>query len=280
MRREKNRLPKISVVMPCFNTVDYIERSIRSVVEQSYKNIELFIKDGGSTDGTVAIIKYYAKQYPQLIRWVSSKDKGQTEAINYGMKKVKGDIVCYLNGDDIYKSGTLDTVAKYFTENPNIMWAYGKADIIDGDDKRIRTWITIYKNFWLKNYSYNTLLILNYISQMACFWRRKVIRIVGEFDESQYYVMDYDYWLKLGKKFKAGVIDQYLASFRITPNNKGTKGFIKQFKDELKVTKRYTGNQIIIFLHQLHISFIILIYSLLRIMSSFSVKNLNQRADV
>ena len=98
-----NDLPRISIVMPCLNCVDYIERSIRSCVEQDYQNIELFIKDGGSTDGTVDVIKFYAQKYPKIIKWISVKDKGQSDAINFGMKKVSGEICTYLNADDVYK---------------------------------------------------------------------------------------------------------------------------------------------------------------------------------
>lgn len=276
----ENNLPKISIVMPCFNIVNYIERSIRSVIEQDYKNIELFIKDGGSTDGTIDIIKYYAKKYPNLIRWVSSEDRGQTDAINYGLRIVKGDILCFLNGDDLYKRGALRKVSQYFAKNSNIFWAYGKADVIDHDDKRIREWITAYKNFWLKNYSYSTLLILNYISSMACFWRREAWKKTGEFDKGQYYVMDYDYWLRLGQKYKAGVIDEYIASFRIVYTTKSSMGFIQQFKDELDVAKKHTNNNTIIFLHQLHIFLIIFIYSILKFLDSFSRKRLNQQTNV
>lgn len=265
MIKEENNLPKISIIMPSFNSVDYIERSIRSVVEQDYENIELFIKDGDSTDGTVDIINFYAKKYPKLIKWVSSKDQGQADAINYGMKRAEGEIVSYLNADDVYKPSTLEEVADYFIKNPKVMWVYGKADIIDGDDKKIRAWITAYKNFWLKNYSYNTLLVLNYISQMACFWRREAAENIGKFDVSQHYVMDYDYWLRLGKKYKPGIIDKYLASFRIVSTNKSTTGFVSQFQDEFEVAKKYTKDRMIIFLHKLHSFLIIFIYYLLRV---------------
>ena len=279
MIKAKSNSPKISIVMPCFNSVDFIERSIRSVVEQDYGNIELFIKDGGSTDGTVDIILYYAKKYPNIIRWISAKDKGQTEAINYGMKKVNGEILCYLNGDDVYKKGALTKVAEFFEKNPSIMWAYGKADIINNDDKKIRGWITAYKNFWLENYSYNTLLILNYISQMACFWRKEAYVKVGEFDAKQQYVMDYDYWLKLGSKFKADVIRGYLASFRLVSTTKSSTGFIKQFQDEYETAKKYTNSDVILFLHRLHIYVIILVYSLLKFINSFSSAKLNQQGN-
>ncbi len=265
-----SRLPKISIVMPCFNSVEYIERSIRSIIEQDYKNIELFIKDGGSSDGTLDIIKHYAKKYPQFIRWISEKDKGQAEAINICMRNVSGDILAQLNADDVYKRGALRKVSEYFMENPNVMWAYGKADIINASDKEIRRWITLYKNFWLRNYSYNSLLVLNYISQMACFWRKEAAKKVGEFDTSQHYVIDYDYWLRLGKEYKAGVINHYLSSFRITHSNKSTVGFVKQFKDEFDVAKRFTNNKLILLLHLLHINIIIIIYSILKFMRNFN----------
>ena len=258
--------------MPSYNTVDYIERSIRSVVEQDYKNIELFIKDGGSTDGTVEIIKHYADKYPKLIRWVSDNDKGQTNAINIGMRRVNGDILTYLNSDDIYKKGALKEVAEFFLKNPKIMWAYGKADIIDWDDKIIRRWITAYKNFWLRGYSYTTLLILNYISQMACFWRKEAAKDVGEFDEDQHFVMDYDYWLRLGDKFKAGIINEYLGSFRIVPSTKSSKGFVSQFKDEYKVANKYTKNLLILIIHRLHYQLIIFIYFILKFLSPVKEK--------
>lgn len=265
--------------MPCFNTVDYIERSIRSVVEQDYKNIELFIKDGASSDGTVEIIKYYAKKYPHLIKWVSQKDEGQADAINTGIKRLNGEIIAQLNADDVYKKGALRKVAEYFMKNPTVMWAYGKADIINSNDKEIRRWITLYKNFWLRNYSYNTLLVLNYISQMSCFWRKEAVKAVGEFDINQHYVIDYDYWLRLGKKYKAGVINEYLSSFRITSSNKSSIGFVKQFKDEYNVAKRFTNNKLIIFLHLLHYNLIIVIYSILRIIRSFAPKDFSIQSN-
>ncbi len=268
-----SNLPKISIVMPVFNTVDFIERSIRSVVEQNYPNFELYIKDGGSNDGTVDIIKFYAKKYPKIIKWSSNSDKGQTDAINIGMSKVSGDILTYLNGDDVYKKDALKEVGNFFTNNPDVFWVYGKCDIINGDDEPIRSYITSYKNFWLRKYSYNTLLILNYISQMGSFWRKEAAKETGKFDPKQHYVMDYDYWLRLGKKYNAKVIDKYLGSFRIVPTTKSSTGFVKQFHDEYEVAKRYTNSNLIIFLHKVHYSLIILAYSLLKLMQHSNYEN-------
>lgn len=255
--------------MPSFNCVDYIERAIKSVIDQDYPNFDLFIKDGGSKDGTLEVIKFYAKKYPKKIKWISKKDKGQTDAINYGIKKADGDILAWLNCDDMYKPDALIIVAKYFADNPDFMWAYGKCDIIDSDDKEIRSWITSYKNFWLKRYNYQILLILNFISQMGVFWRKEVHKQVGLPDPKQFYVMDYDYWLRLGRVYKPGFINKYIASFRIIPSSKSSTGFIKQFQDELVVAKKYTNNSIIIFLHLLHIKLITLVYLMLRFVNKF-----------
>lgn len=254
----------ISVVMPNFNGVNYIERAIKSVLDQDYPNVQLFIKDAGSRDGSLEVIKYYAKKYPRKITWVSKKDKGQSDAVNYGIKKANGDIIAWLNCDDVYKPGALKKVAKFFESHPGTKWVFGKCDIIDGDDKEIRSLITSYKNFWLERYNYQTLLILNFISQMGVFWRRDIHKEVGLLDPKQFYVMDYDNWLRLGRKYKPGFINEYLASFRIIPSSKSSTGFIKQFQDELEVSKKYTNNPFIIFLHNLHIKLITAIYLILR----------------
>lgn len=263
----KNSL-KISIVMPSFNGVNFIERAIKSVVEQDYPNFELFIKDGGSEDGTLQIIKFYAKKYPKKIKWVSRKDNGQAAAVNYGISKINGDIVAWLNCDDVYKSGALKDASEYFSDNPKVMWAFGKCNIIDSDDKEIRSLITSYKNFWLERYNYQILLIINFISQMGVFWRKEIHKEVGLLDPKQFYVMDYDQWLKLGKKYNPGFINKYLASFRIINSSKSSTGFINQFKDEYKVAKKYTDNKMLLNLHLLHNKMITSTYRVMKLINA------------
>lgn len=253
--------------MPNFNGVNYIERAIKSVVKQDYPNWELFIKDGNSKDGSLEVIKYYAKKYPKKIKWISRRDNGQSDAVNFGIKQINGDIVAWLNCDDVYKQGALKKVVNFFETNPKTMWVFGKCDIIDIDDRRIRSLITSYKNFWLKHYNYKILLTLNFISQMGVFWRRDIDNQVHFLDPKQFYVMDYNSWLWLGKRYKPGFINQYLASFRIIPSSKSSTGFIKQFQDELEVSKKYTNNQFIILLHSLHVKLITVVYIVLRFLS-------------
>lgn len=250
--------------MPSYNTEAYIGRSIESVINQDYPNFELFIKDGGSSDKSVKIIKSYAKRYPNIISWVSSKDKGQTEAINYGLRKTKGEIAAYLNSDDVYKPGAFRKVAEAFCNN-NAKWLVGRSDIINQNDSLIRPFITKYKNFWLDFYSYNTLLVINYIPQMSVFWRREVIKELGYFDPKQFYVMDYEYWLRLGKKYKPLILKDYLSSFRIISTSKSTTGYIKQFSDEYKAAQKHTKNKFLLNLHAIHIRMITYIYSLINL---------------
>lgn len=110
---------------------------------------------------------------------------------------------------------------------------------------------------------------------MGCFWRRVVYEEIGDFDINQYLVLDYDYWLRTGRKYKPGVISKYIASFRITANNKSSLGFLKQFNDELKVSQKYTNNNLIIFLHIIHSRLIVVIYSLLRLINTLKSPNKN-----
>lgn len=270
---EAKNNPKISIIMPSYNGVNFIERAIKSVIEQDYPNIELFIKDGGSNDGSIDVIKFYAKKYPKIIKWISRRDNGQTDALNYGIKQVKGDIIGWLNCDDVYKKGAFKEVVKFFKTYPDTMWLFGKCDIINADSKAIRKGITSYKNFWLKHYNYQALLVINFISQMGVFWRKEVHDKVGLFDKNQHYVMDYNYWLKLGKIYRPGFIDKYIASFRITPTSKSSTGYIKQFRDELVIAKKHTNNSLLILLHSIHAKLVIEVYSVIRFMNQFrSVK--------
>jgi glycosyltransferase involved in cell wall biosynthesis len=253
--------PKISIITPSFNQVDFIERTIKSVVEQDYSHLEYIIKDAGSEDGSVAIIKDYAHRYSKIIKWISEKDKGQTDGINQGLRMAKGKILAYLNSDDTLTPGALKKVALFFQKNPKTMWLTGRCQIVDEDDKKIRSWIAAYKNFWLRWYHHQTLLILNYISQPATFWRREALEKIGYFDIHKHYAFDYDYWLRLGRKYSPGIIWQPLANFRVHRTSKGKTGFFEQFREDLEVARRYTNNSILIIFHRLSNFVIIASYS-------------------
>lgn len=254
------KLPKISVITPTYNQAAFIERTITSVLNQNYPNLEYIIVDGQSTDDTDKIVRKYQK----ALTYISEPDGGQSEAINKGLRKATGDIVTFLNSDDTYEPGALRTVATYFSEHPGTQWLYGKCRIIDEHDHEVRRPITSYKNMLLKNYSYNKLLAENYISQPATFWRREVHAEVGYFDEENHWCMDYDFWLRLGQHYPAAVIPVYLANFRYHYDSKSGQVNNKQFQTELEVARRYKGKkEWPLLLHQLNYLKIVGVYKLL-----------------
>lgn len=221
--------------------------------------LEYIVVDGVSTDGTLDIIRRYESQ----LSWVSEKDPGQTSAINKGLKLATGEVVAFLNADDLYTPGALNRIAATFA-NPQTQWAFGKCDIIDINDHPVRTLITSYKNYHLRRGSRRRLLAENFISQPAVFWRRRVMNEIGYFDEGEYYVMDYEYWLRLWQKYEPFFIDEHLASFRWYEISKSGSGFSKQFSDELRVAKKYAdGNMLPILLHRFNYFKIVSIYTLM-----------------
>src|SRR3989304_8129508 len=124
-------LPKISIVIPSFNKKDYIGFTLQSIIDQEYPNLEVIVRDGGSTDGTLEIIKKYAKKYPKVISWEVKKNEGQLGAINQGLTTATGDILTFLNADDVYQDAALRTVGEYFAKAPGTLWLAGKGHTID-----------------------------------------------------------------------------------------------------------------------------------------------------
>ncbi len=261
-------MTRISIITPCLNAVQFIERTIESVLSQQGDfELEYIIVDGVSTDGTLDIIK----RYDGRLRWVSEKDPGQTAAINKGLRMTTGDIVAFLNADDLYKPGTLDRVVKAFAD-PKVQWLFGMCDIIDIHDNEVRKAITSYKNFHLRRASLSRILAENFISQPAVFWRRSVMSEVGYLDEAEHYVMDYEYWLRIWQRFEPLFIDDYLSSFRWYETSKSGSGFDKQFSDELRVARKYAnGHQLAILKHQFNYYKIVGAYTLMAWMRKLGV---------
>ncbi len=259
-KMKKNPLPKISVITPSFNQGNFIAETIDSVLSQGYKNLEYWIIDGGSKDDTIPVLKRYGKK----IQWMSKKDNGQTDAINKGMEKVTGDIVTYLNSDDILLPGSIEKIADFFSTNPDIFWTTGMCKIINEKGKEIRKLITLYKNFWLKYFRNSvSLSVVNFISQPATFWRRETVKSVGLFDTSLYYTMDYDYWLRMSRIYKLGFIDDYLASFRLHDESKSSKNVKKLFDEGYEVVKEHDKGVLPI-IHRLHDIFTLTAYTVIK----------------
>lgn len=243
---------KISIVIPSYNKVKYIEKTLDSIVSQSYQNFEVIIQDGGSTDGTLDVIKKFAKRYPKLISYLSGKDGGQLDAINKGIKKAKGEIITYINADDEYVDGAFEAVAGYYVENPNALWFAGKGIVIDENDNEIARLATVYKSFLLLHATYYLLLTTNFLMQPSVFITRKAILKYGMFTGTKFSVMEYDMWLNIGKDQMPVVINKVLGKFRLTKESKtGLKSEVLLKQDE-KIVKKYSSNILILLLHKVH----------------------------
>jgi glycosyltransferase involved in cell wall biosynthesis len=198
--------PLVSIITPCRNSETYIEETILSVINQTYPNIEYIVVDGGSTDATLEIIRRYEAS---ITRWTSEPDEGMYQAINKGMSRVRGDIVAYLNSDDLYFPDTISKVVDFFKANQSIDVVYGNPDIIDGDGKKLYTWI--YPNFNWKRFTSADYMMMG---QPATFWRRALMDKIGLFDESMKMASDFDFFIRAGMSGTLGHVSDALAQFR------------------------------------------------------------------
>ena len=250
----------ISIITPSFNQGEYIERTIQSVLQQEVNfPFEYIVVDGGSTDETVDILKKYSER----IKWISEKDRGQSDALNKGISIASGDIIGYLNSDDIYFPGTLQKVADQFTLIPEKIWLYGMARMIDDQDVEIRKWISEYKKIISGTYSYHRLLCENYISQPAVFFKKEDFDSVGAFDLTLHYAMDYDLWLRLAKVSPPMVIKDDLAAFRMQKHSKSSLNYKNLFIEQYQVHQRYDHNRWLLLKHRVTIALILMIYRFL-----------------
>ena len=252
---------KVSVITPSYNQAQFIEETIKSILSQKGDfELEYIITDAGSTDGTIDILKKYGKR----IKWVSEKDKGQADGINKGWKMATGDLIAYLNSDDAYEPGAIQAVVKFFKNHPKIGWVYGKCRIVDENGKDVRGFIKWYRHLLGRKYNYNKLLTENFVAQPTVFLRRKILDDLGYLDIKQHLVMDYEYWLRIGRKYPARFINKYLARFRIYKKSKSGSMFVQQFRDELNTAKRYAqGKKWLIFLHTFNFYKIIISYKII-----------------
>lgn len=227
---------KFYIITPSFNHAQFIRRTIDSVLNQTGDfDLDYRVIDGGSQDGTVDILKSYGDR----LRWVSETDRGQVDAINKGLRAAEGDIVAWVNSDDVLMPGALAAVAEAFRSNPSAQWLHGRCEIIDVDDRPIRGWISRYKHRRAMRHSFAALLQENYISQMTTFWRRSVHERVGYIDESIKLAFDYDFWLRLAQLGAPIYLERTLACFRWYETSKSGANYQKQFDEDYRVAAKY-----------------------------------------
>jgi glycosyltransferase involved in cell wall biosynthesis len=231
---------RISIVTPSYNQAEYLERTLQSVLSQRGDfTLEYHVVDGGSSDGSVDILRRYADQ----LSYVSEPDKGQVDAINKGLRAVSGDIVGWVNSDDVLLPGALDAVARAFRAHPEVEWLHGRCEIIDPADRPVRRWVSLYKHHRAQRHSWDNLLTENYISQMTAFWRRRVHDEIGYVDEGLSFAFDYDLWLRLARRGAPLYLPQKLACFRWYPTSKSGAQFDRQFREDLEVAVKYAGHK-------------------------------------
>jgi len=205
----KKKYPKISIITPSYNQGQYIEETIRSVLLQDYPNLEYIIIDGGSTDNSVEIIKKYESY---LAYWVSEPDEGQTSAINKGFRRATGDIIAWINSDDLYVEGAFYKVAEIFKQNPHFSVIYGNCIFFKENEPEY-----LHKPgaFDIKRF-----VAGDYIAQPSTFFKRHVIEEIGYLDERFHFSLDYDLLMRLSSKCSIEYVDETFAQFRFHDDSK------------------------------------------------------------
>jgi glycosyltransferase involved in cell wall biosynthesis len=223
----------VSIVTPSYNQARYIEATIRSVLSQDYAHIEYLIVDGGSTDGTVDVIKRYENR---LAAWVSEKDQGQTDAINRGFARARGDVLAWINSDDTYEPGAVAAVVKYLQQHPHVGMVYGDCNYIDEADHVIGKFNAAQTNYlWLRQ-GYT------HIPQQTMFFRAKLWQQIGPLDPSFYFAMDYDLWTRIAARAEIKYLPRTWANFRIHTSGKTVLADERCWPEMIRVHYRDGGS--------------------------------------
>ena len=223
--------PRITIVTPSYNQCDFLEETIRSVLLQGYPNLEYIIMDGGSSDGSVDILRQYS---PWLSFWVSEPDNGQADAINRGFAQATGDIVAWLNSDDTYEPETLHTIAEIFRRNIDIELVHGEGWYMDTTSKRLRPC-----RFVKDTVSLRYIVNRDPILQPATFWRRELWKNVGDLDESMYWVFDWDWFIRAYRQTKFHYVPYFFANYRVHPAAKTRSADPKKTVEIATITRKY-----------------------------------------
>lgn len=222
--------PKITVVTPSYNQGQYLEQTIKSVIGQDYPNLEYIIMDGGSTDQSVSIIERYERY---LAYWVSEPDGGQSKAIAKAFDMATGDIVAWLNSDDIYLPGTLRKVSEIYNSNPSAEWWIGNTFMINPQNRVIKRWYARNTNLQKLLYSGMT------AAQPSTFWRRDKYLEYGGLNVDMQFCFDYDLNIRFAQRTSPTCIDAFLSAFRFHPKSKTCTLTDVRRKEDQQVWHKY-----------------------------------------
>ena len=224
---------KISVIVPSFNQGEYLERTLCSILDQEYPNLELIVMDGGSTDSSVEILERYNDK---ISYWVSEPDKGQTDALVKGFDKSTGAIQCWLNSDDMHEPITLRSVADYFAKHLDVDAVFGSTLWIDSEDRSLRVHheIPFVRFIWLHTY--------NYIPGMSMFWRRSIYERSGGLNPDFNLAMDADLWARFSNMGKIGHVREIWSRMRFYPEQKNRRMREASDREDQIIRSREWGN--------------------------------------
>jgi glycosyltransferase involved in cell wall biosynthesis len=221
-------LPRISVVTPSFNQAPFLERTIRSVLDQGYGDVEYIIVDGGSTDGSIDIIRRYANR---LAYWVSEPDRGQADAINKGLQKATGEWLAWQNSDDLYYPGSFAGLARAALEHPRARLIAGNMAVIDTQDRRVREMRYVRPTY--AGLRAEGMILTN----QAAFWHRQVHQRIGYLNESLSCAFDYDWFLRVAEQFEGWHVNEVWGGLRIYEATKSQR-LAERFAAEMEEVRR------------------------------------------
>lgn len=237
MMEEEADWPRISIVTPSFNQVQYLEETLRSVLLQGYPQLEYIVIDGGSTDGSVDILRSYASR---LDYWVSEPDNGQTHALNKGFARASGDWLMWLNSDDVLLPGALWEVARAIRLHPACDWLIGNVVVVDEKRVPLRRFEAICRTDDWTDFLCNKRRMGTSIPQPGVFWSRRAWSATGPLDEALHYVMDYEYWVRLARcGYRPLLLGKDLTMFRLCKESKSGSGMAKFIREEKSVVRKY-----------------------------------------